>query len=154
MHPESTAVRITLAGRIPRYTLVDATDADWVSQWRWSFNGRYAVRWAGGTTVYLHRELLGLVPGNGLQADHINRDCLDNRRRNLRRATQSLNTQNLSAKGRSHYRGVNWDSATGKWRADISIGGVRYRLGRFTDELEAAAAAQNARLLYMPYATD
>ena len=62
----------------------------------------YVVRSSWKLTHYLHREVLGLTPGDGLETDHRNGDRLDNRRSNLRVATRAQNAQNVPA--RSGYR--------------------------------------------------
>lgn len=51
----------------------------------------YSGRWPN--RVAMHRLILGLS-GSTPQVDHVNRDGLDNRRRNLRPATRSENAKN------------------------------------------------------------
>lgn len=80
-----------------------------------------------GTAVYLHRFLLGLQKGNTLQADHADRDSLNNSCSNLRRATRCQNKANGPALRRklksSSYKGVTRHQ--GKWYAKIRIEGNR-----------------------------
>lgn len=153
-------VRIPLRARdgsVRAYTIVDAADADWANQWRWSLNEGYAHRKARVSNqprkVYLHRALLGLHAGEALIGDHINRDRLDCRRSNLRTVTRAGNTQNRGAKAgaSSRYRGVGWHRASGKWRAYVRADNKSIHLGLFTDEVEAAEVARSARLRLMPY---
>src|SRR5688572_13204571 len=65
-------------GSIRAWAIVDASDADFASQWLWCLVEGYAARTVypddGRYTVKLHRALLGLVPGDGLEGDHISRD--------------------------------------------------------------------------------
>lgn len=148
-------------GSVKAYTIVDAADADWVNQWHWGLtNNGYAQR---GTLIggvrrshRLHRELLGLVKGDGLEVDHINRDRLDNRRSNLRVVTRRENAQNMSSqrKSTSPHRGVWWGKHVNKWIAQIKVGGRARHLGCFDDEMEAARVAKEARLAAFPYALD
>jgi hypothetical protein len=141
--------------------LVDATDYARLSRYRWFANvqpgGRvYAVRGkkAGGksTTIYLHREVLGLPPGRVPYADHINRDTLNNQRSNLRVADpgqNAANTTNGAASGTSRFRGVSRAARannTNKWLVQIAVRGVRRRVGYFWTE-ETAAAAYDAALV-------
>lgn len=92
-------------------------------------------------TVYMHRFILG-VTGRTNKVDHIDTDGLNNRRGNLRRAT---NTENLAG-GRpsnrpgqtSRFKGVRLDK--GQWLATLSTGGVSYLSERFDVEEDAARA--------------
>lgn len=147
-------------GSVRAYTTIDAADADWAGRWAWCLSDGYAIRTAreGGRRkiIRLHREILGLVPGDGLEGDHISKDRLDNRRSNLRIVTKRQNPQNQSNRhgSTSQYRGVSWSAAHLKWVARVSSGDKRIHLGYFTDEDEAGRAAQAARLRLLPYATD
>ncbi len=71
--------------------------------------------------------------------DHISRDTMDNRRRNLRIATNSGNGGNSIQKGgTSKYKGVSWDKAKGAWVAGIMLHRKKRILGFFACEHEAA----------------
>ncbi len=77
-------------GTIRAYAIVDARDVGLaIHRWHLS-NDEYAHRRTSRTdgkrvVLALHREVLGLVPGDGLEGDHINlRNRLDCRRSNLR----------------------------------------------------------------------
>lgn len=145
------------AGTITGYTLVDAADVAWVQQWRWQMSpvGR-AVRGEKGRTYYLHRELLGMAGDDRTEVDHINRDTLDNRRANLRKATRGQNAQNLPPRTgtTSQYRGVAWSKASGKWQAYAQVNRARVHLGFFASEADAAEAARAARSHLMPFSPD
>lgn len=147
-------------GSIRTYAVVDAADAEWASQWRWRFSNGYAVRNAQVAgrwgIVELHRELLGLTHGDGMEGDHIDRDKLNCRRSNLRALPEGANSQNLPSHrdSTSKHRGVCWDKRTGKWFARVRIDGKVRSVGRFATEEEAATAAQEARLRGMPFAVD
>lgn len=95
-----------------------------------------------GTFVLLHRFILGLGPGE-LGVDHRNGDRLDNRRENLRPATDSQNQANRhKVRGVSRHKGVTWYKRYGLWRARITVGDRERHLGYFDSE-EAAAEAYN-----------
>ena len=51
----------------------------------------------------------------------------------------------VERKPSSAHRGVTWHKATGKWRAQIGLGGGKQKhLGSFEDEEAAAAAVEEA----------
>lgn len=167
MRPDDTApdgaVLIPLRARdgsARAYAIVDAADADWVNRYRWSLGtSGYAARTTGRDSTrrgyLMHREVLGLVPGDGLEGDHINRNRLDNRRENLRAVPKRAQQQNLTSKGKtSKYRGVHWYARKRKWRACITVSGKTRVIGQFDSEVAAAEAARAERERLMPYATD
>lgn len=140
-------------GTLKDHAIIDAADAEWASQWAWYMNVQGYVGRGRGTLM--HRELLGLVTGDGIFGDHINLNRLDNRRANLRPATPSESPQNAPHRpGTSQYRGVAWSKGQGQWAAYVSVGRKRHHLGFFGDENDAAEAAREARETLMPYATN
>lgn len=135
-----------------KFALVDACDYTWLSEFKWTaartVRGRfYAVR-AGSLRgdrprerILMAREILGLRKGNPLQADHLNFDTLDNRRKNLRAVTSIANKRRVPSRGgSSRYVGVTWDSQRQLWRAQIQVDGVMKNLGRYCSERAAAQA--------------
>ena len=113
-----------------KFAIVDAADYDDLAQHRWYFNAGYAVR--------ALKASLGERPPNtrrkkitmcnyltqcppGMQPDHVNRNPLDNRRFNLVIKTQTRNLRNRKSWGTSKYRGVQFDSKKGIWRAVINV---------------------------------
>jgi hypothetical protein len=135
----------TRDGRVRAVAIIDAADWPAVRQHRWYFDGMYpATRIGGhrGPKVRLHQFLLG-EPPTGLEVDHRNRNKLDNRRRNLHWVTHLANGANMGARGGSSaHRGVTWDSARGKWRAQARRNYRMYGLGRFDQEEDAAEAVR------------
>ena len=94
----------------------------------------------------MHRVVLRLDMG-GPAVDHINGDGLDNRKANLRLATNSQNQMNArkhGANATSSYKGVRLHE--GKWQARIKINGVQSNLGHF-DTPEVAADAYDLAAL-------
>lgn len=144
------------------WTVIDLADAWALESYKWFKNPEgYAVRVQTKnnirTTVFLAREILRLPrKKDGREADHRNRNKLDNRRRNLRILTKAQNLQNKNNyRGtRSQFRGVSWDEESKKWRARLQVGGVSVYLGRFSSEEDAAKATREARQRLMPYAID
>lgn len=145
--------------RLHGYAVVDDEFYDELVCWLWKVNpGGYACRnIKGGGSVRMHRQIMGLVPGDGFDVDHINHDILDNRRENLRVVTRAQNLQNRRAgnKGaRSPYRGVSFCKQTGRWSACVVIDRQMHWLGRHDTEEQAAAVASAFRAKHMPYSED
>lgn len=103
----------------------------------WLGNGK-------GTTISLHRFITGYA-----LVDHINGDGLDNRRSNLREATQRQNLMNRRRMGNSRqpFKGI-YATAPGQWRARIRVDGRRVSLGTYPTAREAARAYEAAAFLH------
>lgn len=100
---------------------------------------------ANGERTLLHREVLGLRPGDP-SVDHKNGDGLDCRRANLERSTFQANGRNRGAANRdntsSRMLGVSYHRLTGKWQAYIRVAGRLKYLGLHS----TPSLAQTARL--------
>jgi hypothetical protein len=150
-------------GAVTAYAIVDPEDGPEVAALNWTMDGNgRAYRWKklgpgsrNGINVMMHREILGLVHGDGKEVDHINCKPLDNRRGNLRLVTHPQNLQNRNpagqSNGRAGVRGVSWDSWTGKWRAVVTCNGKTHHLGRYASKEAAAAVASAFRREHLPY---
>jgi hypothetical protein len=119
--------------------VIDHADVPRVKYLSWCVdNGGYP---SGTISKYerirMHNLLLDHIP-----VDHINRDKLDNRRRNLRKSTNSLNNKNTSTKGYS------WSNSRSKWIATIKIDSKNIFIGRYASEDDARLAMFNARMYY------
>jgi len=127
------------------YAIVDAKDAEFVSNYKWSLGVRgYPVTSFGTTQKTIHRLLMG-SPADGFVTDHKDRNKLNNRRDNLRFITSSQNNQNISKQknNTSGYRGV-WQTQNGNWKADIKVNYKKISLGTFADKDSAAKAYDKA----------
>jgi hypothetical protein len=128
--------------------VIDAADIDIAEGYNW-----FAKR--EGITVYaarkiaigdgkrrdllLHRAILGLINPN-IFADHHDGDGLNDRRANLRECSKVENSCNRGPQ-RNNICGLKGVSpSNGKWRAQISIAGLKKYLGQF-DTPEAAHTA-------------
>lgn len=130
-------------------TIVDAVDAD-LSEHKWhanpSWHTVYARRTVNKRVVLLHRVILARMIGRVLKSneyvDHINGNALDNRRSNLRIATNSQNQMNQRTRtdNTSGYKGVHWHKVACKWQARVKING-RYVSGGLYENVEDAAIA-------------
>ena len=149
-------------GSVRGQVILDADDVAWASQWRWylgseGYAERVDSRDEHGRTQHhlLHRDLLGLVHGDGLEVDHIDRDRLNCRRSNMRAIPEGKNMQNLPGYGvHSKHRGVTYLKDRQMWWARVRVDGKMRHVGRFKTEEEAAEAARAARAKFMPYAVD
>ncbi len=153
-------------GTLRAYALIDAADAglplhgSTVGELRWCLSSKgYAARALARIDgrpqgqVTLHRVILGLSPGDGLDCDHINRDRVDCRRANLRIATNAENSQNLGlhAANTSGVRGVSWHAQRGKWQASARLNGRKRFLGYFATLADAEAVVVAWRQEHMPF---
>lgn len=153
-------------GSICAYTQVDPADAEWLRQWTWRLDSdgyvrRYERRQGKFMAVSMARTILGLEHGDPREADHKNRDKLDNRRANLRIVTGAQNKQNFPAyrtapwgERTSTHRGVGWHKHRRKWRARATMNGKVYNLGYYDQETDAVEAVITFRNQHMPYSTD
>jgi hypothetical protein len=139
-------IRIPLRARdgsIRAHALVDDEDAA-IADERWHLHpGGYAARGGKGQAhEYMHRRI---VP-DAEAVDHVNGDKLDNRRANLRTATQSQNLMNRgrSPRNTSGYKGVTWHKGSRRWMAQIKVRGRSKCLGYFEDPAVAHAAYTKA----------
>jgi hypothetical protein len=138
--------------------LVSDEDYHWLSQRTWYLHGNgYAMcdLWGrrGGMKVLMHRLIL-LAPDTST-VDHANGNRLDNRRENLRLATQSQQNANRpKITGLSQYKGVHKRQDNLKWVAQIKDPNRRtIHLGSFTSEVAAAIAYDTAAIrLYGQFA--
>lgn len=139
-----------------KVALVDAADYSRIAKYKWTYltkkrrgkSTQYARRsvWSKDKqqTVYLHRFILN-APAH-LHVDHKNGDGLDNRRANLRLATNTQNRCNVTSEvsfSVAGFRGVQPCRQEGRFYARIRVNGQQVRLGIF-DSAEAAARAYDA----------
>jgi hypothetical protein len=101
------------------------------------------------SAIYMHRQILGAIDDKNHVVDHINGNCLDNRRSNLRLCLHKENTRNArkrlyksGKKTSSRYKGVCLATYYKKpaWFANIRSEGKQYYLGTFPSERLAAKA--------------
>ncbi len=139
-----------------RVALVDDEDYDLVMQHLWhvidspSESGRKRTAYAQtalpptgdgkhGKLVRMHVLIMGQP-----YIDHANGNGLDNRRSNLRPATNGQNRANSEGYAASGFKGVYWKERVGKYQAMIRVNGKGVSLGYFCDPAEAARAYDDA----------
>jgi len=131
--------------------IIDDVDFDDISQYKWAYAHGYAVRSVTlrgkQERIPMHVQIIGKV--DGLEIDHINGDRLDNRRCNLRNVTHAQNSYNSASNiGTSRFKGVFRSKGTAKWRAVITVDGIRHSLGYFATEIDASLAYNAAATKY------
>lgn len=132
-------MKVPLVGKKGKglYAVVDKSDYEKVSRYRWHYSNGYAV---SDFDVSMHRFIMN--PPQNLVIDHINHNRLDNRRSNLKICTSFENSQNrLHAK--ATYGNVYSNKNVTRWYASNMIDGKRTR-SKYYDTFEEA---QNALFL-------
>jgi len=116
-----------------KFALVDDEDYPNLIKYKWQYNNGYAKR--GVNTIRMSRYILGVSLFQ--EVDHINRDKLDNRRKNLRIATRAENVRNVSKRKdtNNQYKGVHFLKNRNKWIARIQINKKRIHSGYFDFEI-------------------
>ena len=145
-----------------KIALVSNVDYEWLIQYAWHYrksgrtNGRngyaehsvFDKKYYKKTGKSRHQNIfmhnLIMHPEPHLQVDHINRNGLDNQRKNLRLGTPSQNYANFPKKKntKSKYRGVSFlKRINGKqWQASTTVNGIGMYIGIYKTEKEAALA--------------
>jgi len=133
----------------------------WNAYWSRSSKSFYATRpstLSDGrkTTVWMHRQILGLSCGDPRQGDHKDTgDTLNNTRGNLRIASIGQNQHNKGKQSNntSGYKGVCFHKTAGLWLAQIGYEGKNICLGLYNTPLEAYLAyCLAATLLHKEFA--
>jgi len=132
----------------------------WFSFWSKTAKSYYAAacqyngtdgkgRSINGKTLYLHRCLMDAKKHE--YVDHIDHDTLNNKRYNLRLASNSNNNKHrgkINTNNTSGYRNVCWVSSKEQWRVQLQINGKCVRFGDFDDVDEAGTLAEEMRKKY------
>lgn len=131
------------------FAFVDECDVHLIAgnNWYLSKTGyvRRAVPRVNGrnATIDMHRLIVECPQGQCV--DHVDRNKLNNRRSNLRLATNSLNQANRRSKrGENSLKGFTWNRASGKWQASIKKDGKYKHLGMFDTAEDANKAYEQA----------
>jgi hypothetical protein len=119
----------------------------WMARWNTTARAFYATRTlpmvnrVPGAIIPMHRDILGLQPGDPIQGDHKWGITLDNRRDQIRRADESQQQHNkgLQNNNKSGFKDVHYEPSRKMFRASIQSRGKRRILGRRKTAEEAFA---------------
>ena len=128
-------------------TQIDIDDIKKIKKYKW-YLGYDGYCRSGDKPIYLHRIIMNCP--NNKDIDHIDGKPLNNRKYNLREATNSQNMMNrkLQSNNTSGVTGVIWDKHKEKWRAQIKINNKNICLGRFINFDEAVQVRKDAEKEY------
>lgn len=129
-----------------KYAIVSSEDFLYLNKFKWCAllcRGSWTAKrndYSSGVCkiIYMHRLIMNAPKGSKI--DHKDRNSLNNQRSNLRFCTHSQNGKNRKASGRSKYLGVSWSVKDKKWVSYLRNNGVRFYLGCFDKEKDAAKA--------------
>lgn len=149
---DDTTSRVVLFGKWEdEICLIDRDDSVLVGQYRWHGIQRERKVYVESSptrrlNIRLHRLLMGEPLGK--EVDHIDHDPLNNRKLNLRIATQHQNRMNTISirNSSSSYLGVSWCRERNKWYCQIEHNYRNIHIGRFDSEEEAARAYDEVAL--------
>ncbi len=127
-----------------RFAEISEEDYELVSRYNWRFHSSgYAFTTFNGKSFLMHRLIMGF-PDNFF-VDHVNQKGLDNRRENLRIATQAQNHWNFKIKKNKVGATFSKDGKRKKrWVSTIRVQGQKKFLGRFLTKEEAVDAYKKA----------
>lgn len=158
-NPDAPDTAVVIALTKGYQAVIDSVDGD-LATFKWQSNttrqhgNTYASRKVSHRHLYLHRVILSRILGRSLLpkelVDHVDLDTLNNCRSNLRLATFAQNSCNSKPRSdnTSGYKGVVWDKAKERWRAQIHCDGKCIFLGYFDVPETAYVAYCDSALKY------
>jgi hypothetical protein len=127
---------------------IDDDDYALVNQYCWTINRSHGCVYAitpsnkyGGVAILMHRLIMGLSKGDNLKIDHKDGYGLNNRKSNLRLATDSQNQHNriVSERSRTGFKCVMIDSRRplDPFYVEVKLNGEKFRSKHFATVEEA-----------------
>ncbi|MEK6879603.1 MAG: HNH endonuclease [Nanoarchaeota archaeon] len=136
------------------YGIIDKEDYEKIKSYKWYYNktGGY-IRSQKKENGILKRYMIHniiLKPKKNLIIDHIDRNPLNNRKKNLRYATYSQNISNskIAINNTTGYKGLFFNKKNQKWTASIWLHYTQIFLGSFKDKKDAIKARKEAEIKY------
>jgi hypothetical protein len=134
-------------GDVVAVAIADIEDRNTIEKHKWYYDSTgYARTKIGSATKSMHQ----LIKNTSSQIDHINRNKLDNRKKNLRPCTPQQNIMNhpMRSDNTSGFVGVHWHKMTRKWASRIQVNGKGIHCGLFPNIEDAIAARLMAEAKY------
>lgn len=131
--------------------IIDNDDFNLLKNHSWYTTSRgYAAASVNGVCIYMHRLLMS---PEKYQVDHINRNKLDNRKKNLRIVTNQENHFNKTENrnNTSGKAGVYHHSQCDRWCAQITVNGKTIYGGLFKEFSKAVEARETLELKYFSF---
>lgn len=84
------------------------------------------------------------------EVDHVNGDCLDNRKSNLQIVSHAENIRKsrVQINNKSGFRGVSWHKGDRRWQVIIEVDNIKKYIGSFRSKIAAALAYDEAAKKY------
>ena len=135
----------------------DDEDYEYLIQYKWYLNARDNGRYnyvrrenygKHGEPISMHRDVMKAKKGEYI--DHIDHNCLNNQKYNLRICTHKDNSRNslLRRDSKSGFKGVCWHKRGKKWSAQITVYYKKIHLGLFSDKIKAPKVYDEAAKKY------
>lgn len=127
----------------------DKEDYDKIKDYTWSFSNDY-LRDTKDRSIAMHQLILPTEEGYIPEHIHGSQTRNDNRKSNLRPATQTQNIMNTKVRtdNTSGVKGVHWRKDTNKWTANIWVNKKCVSLGCFNEFEDAVKARKDAEEKY------
>lgn len=126
----------------------DLEDFDLIRNYTWYVHHGYLEARDRDHFVRIHKIILQVADKKDI--DHINHNCLDNRKSNLRIYEHIDNSKNrlLNRNSTTKHKGVHWHKRDNVYQAQITVNKKRIYLGRFLNIEDAIIARNTAEKKY------
>jgi hypothetical protein len=137
-------IMIELGGKKGGYAIISYEDYDLVNKYNWHKNKRGYARGICGDDKKLqsmHRFIMKTP--EDMVVDHINHNCIDNRRFNLRNVSNLINSSNRQKsknKKSSKYKGISYKIGQNKFQATTTFNNKHIHIGVYKTENDALTA--------------
>lgn len=130
--------------------IVDLEDLELIKKYKWCMNkDGYVIGSRNNKNVLLHRLVTNCSKDKVV--DHINHNCLDNRKKNLRICDKQKNAFNQTVNRKNNTSGtigVIWNKQHNKWEARIKVNYKMIHLGLFNNKDDAIKSRKLAEIKY------